>query len=357
MAWFNFFGKIKPKPTAVVGKEPLFKITEADILKSSFLSGKWNDPLLYEAYQTTTHHVTVKALIEQRVSAITKTLIIPDEWQDIEDSFNISSLADTLAHLFWDGVIIIEVYRTEDGRIAWQKLPFWLFEYDPRQRKLFLRENGQKKETSGLFIFFNVFPPDPTFIYAYPVIQQLKILEEKLIYFLQAFVVPSIVATLKAEGNVDEETLNTKAAELTETLSQLDTHGVVVITDAIEIEPLNTSGSSRDFKEALTYYDEQLSKIILGQTLTSGQGNVGSYALGKVHYQVREDLVRLDRKQLVRNLNAILSVVFKELGRPFSGTLMQNDDLRVRQAIELYQIGFPFSEEEIQKIKEWVLND
>lgn len=55
-------------------------------------------------------------------------------------------------------------------------------------------------------------------------------------------------------------------------------------------------------RELLRYVDSQLSIAVLGQTLTTQEGDSGSYSLGQVHNQVREDIERSDGRQLAATI-------------------------------------------------------
>jgi len=73
----------------------------------------------------------------------------------------------------------------------------------------------------------------------------------------------------------------------------------------IEFVASQTVRASSDlYKDLLAYLDAQVSKAVLGQTLTTdaGQGGSGSYALGQVHDAVRHDIERADARQLAATL-------------------------------------------------------
>lgn len=82
-------------------------------------------------------------------------------------------------------------------------------------------------------------------------------------------------------------------------------------TDAAGILP---EGTSIDFNESqkttsinlyetlARYCDEQISKAVLGQTLTSDSGSSGSFAQSKTHNEVRHDLTSADCKALASTL-------------------------------------------------------
>lgn len=76
-----------------------------------------------------------------------------------------------------------------------------------------------------------------------------------------------------------------------------------IFPDGTAIEFVNTEKtSSTDLYERLARYcDEQVSKAILGQTLTSDSGG-GSYAQSKTHNEVRHDLTVADCKALAATL-------------------------------------------------------
>ncbi|MEM5789371.1 MAG: DUF935 domain-containing protein, partial [Syntrophobacteraceae bacterium] len=85
-----------------------------------------------------------------------------------------------------------------------------------------------------------------------------------------------------------------------------DAAGIISKATEIEFIEQKLSGSGQNTFEVLTRFcDAQMSKAILGQTLTSeaggGQGQ-GSYALGQVHSDVRQDLVEADCRALGKTL-------------------------------------------------------
>lgn len=80
----------------------------------------------------------------------------------------------------------------------------------------------------------------------------------------------------------------------------------VVIPDDIVIELLEAerTGSISSFEKLSEFCDRQISKAVLGQTLTTEPGDSGSYALGKVHNQVREDILTGDAALQAYAINA-----------------------------------------------------
>ncbi len=76
-----------------------------------------------------------------------------------------------------------------------------------------------------------------------------------------------------------------------------DAAGIVPDTTVIEFIESQKTTSVEIYERLARYCDEQISKAVLGQTLSSDSGG-GSYAQGKVHNEVRHDLTAADAKAL-----------------------------------------------------------
>lgn len=75
------------------------------------------------------------------------------------------------------------------------------------------------------------------------------------------------------------------------------------------VETASKPGSIDLYERLADWLDRQVSKAVLGQTLTTEVGGTGSFAAAKVHDDVREDIERSDCKQLAATLN-------RDLARP-----------------------------------------
>ena len=97
-------------------------------------------------------------------------------------------------------------------------------------------------------------------------------------------------------------------AALMQALIQIGSDAAGIIPDGTSIDFITTEKtSSSDLYERLARYcDEQISKAILGQTLTSDSGG-GSYAQSKTHNDVRHDLTVADCKALASTLRCIFN--------------------------------------------------
>lgn len=76
-----------------------------------------------------------------------------------------------------------------------------------------------------------------------------------------------------------------------------DAAGIVPDSTMIEFIESQKTTSVEIYEQLARYCDEQISKAVLGQTLSSDSGG-GSYAQGKVHNEVRHDLTVADAKAL-----------------------------------------------------------
>ncbi len=134
-----------------------------------------------------------------------------------------------------------------------------------------------------------------------------------------------------------------------------------IISKSTEIQFIEAQkGSSVNVYESLaSFCDAQMSKAILGQTLTSEPGGgkgQGSFALGRVHSEVRHDLVEADCKALAKTIT-------RQVLRPLVGFNFGWDapvprfrflceppeDLRALAEVYkiLSEIGFDFSREQL----------
>ncbi|MGI6542958.1 MAG: DUF935 domain-containing protein [Limnochordia bacterium] len=95
---------------------------------------------------------------------------------------------------------------------------------------------------------------------------------------------------------------------LYQALVDLGSDAAGIISKATEIEfiepKINTSRNT--FQDLAEYIDRQMSKAVLGQTLTSEVGSSGSYAAAQVHNEVRQDLKEADCKALAETLRVCL---------------------------------------------------
>lgn len=121
--------------------------------------------------------------------------------------------------------------------------------------------------------------------------------------FLEKYAVPYFIG--KYEPGASDE----QKEEILATLVKMVQDAVAAIPNDSSVEIIEASGKSASaeiFKDFIEEMNKNISKNILGQTLTTEQGDTGSYALGKVHNQVREDIIESDIRLVEETLNTLL---------------------------------------------------
>lgn len=80
-----------------------------------------------------------------------------------------------------------------------------------------------------------------------------------------------------------------------------DYAAIVPQSMAVEFIKADISGSHSLYKERADYLDQQISKLVLGQTATT-DAIAGGHAVGKTHDRVRDDIEKADARQLSSTL-------------------------------------------------------
>lgn len=91
---------------------------------------------------------------------------------------------------------------------------------------------------------------------------------------------------------------------LLQTVVQLGTDAAGIISRNTEIEFIETKGTGGGsvYQALANFCNAEMSKAILGQTLTTEVGSRGSYAASQTHAEVRQDLLEADAKALAETL-------------------------------------------------------
>lgn len=138
-----------------------------------------------------------------------------------------------------------------------------------------------------------------------------------------------------------------------------DAAGIISRNTEIDFVEGQKYGSVSLYEKLAKWCDEQESKAILGQVLTSSTGDVGSQALGNVHNEVRQDLTEADCKALARTVRGqiLLPMVGYNFGWDAARELLPGfrflfeppEDIKA--VADTYDVltgmGFPMSQEHI----------
>ena len=111
--------------------------------------------------------------------------------------------------------------------------------------------------------------------------------------FCEVFGMPLRLGKYEASASEDDK------QQLMEAIVNLGTDAAGIVPSSTRIEFIESSKTSSIelYENFARFCDEQMSKAILGQTLTSDSGG-GSYAQSKTHNEVRHDLTVADSKAL-----------------------------------------------------------
>lgn len=96
--------------------------------------------------------------------------------------------------------------------------------------------------------------------------------------------------------------------KVTDELNSLHADGVGVFPSTNRIEILDSAkqASIDVFMRGILFFNAEVSKAVLSQTLTTEQGDTGSYAMSQTHLMVRKDVVDADRRLIERALNTFI---------------------------------------------------
>lgn len=117
--------------------------------------------------------------------------------------------------------------------------------------------------------------------------------------FAEVFGMPLRIGKYDSGANKDDKD------SLVAAIQSLGTDAAGIISKNTEIEFVETMknvGTQNIFEALVNFCDRQISKAILGQTLTTQEGPSGSYSLGQVHNLVRQDLIRGDSEALSKTI-------------------------------------------------------
>jgi phage gp29-like protein len=148
-------------------------------------------------------------------------------------------------------------------------------------------------------------------------------------------------------------------ADLLDALDKMIADSVAIIPEGSEItiESLADKGGSSDiYKIFIDTANAEVSKAVLGETLTTEIGDKGSYAAAQAHNLVREDLAQADRYRISMAFNRLASVyTFYNYGpetAPPKFEFVKDEDLQTERAkrdVQVRQMGWRFKRSYISR--------
>lgn len=150
------------------------------------------------------------------------------------------------------------------------------------------------------------------------------------VIFCEKFGMPTAVGKYPPGTSEDDQ------QKLLDALSAIQQDIGIVVPETMLIELLEASRSSsiNTYEQLCSYMDAQISKAVLGQTLTTEVGDVGSYAAARVHETVRDDILKADADLLSETLNNTLIRWIVDFNYP-SGTPYPKFWIRTKPEVDL----------------------
>lgn len=127
------------------------------------------------------------------------------------------------------------------------------------------------------------------------------------VVFTEKYGMPHLIGK-HPRGATQEET-NTLADMLEEMVQ--DAIAVIPDDSSVEIQEANKSSSAEIYEKLIDKMNAEISKAILGQTLTTEIGSTGSYAASNTHMQVRQDIIDSDKKLVESVVNQLIHWIYE----------------------------------------------
>lgn len=145
-------------------------------------------------------------------------------------------------------------------------------------------------------------------------------------------------------------------------VSNIGTDAAAVLPDSMRIEFQQATGSQSEqvFENLARYLDEQVSKAVLGQTMTSDNGS--SQAQANVHNEVRHDIAAADARMVSGTLTQQMAIPLIQLNRgerkKYPRILIEVEeaedlDLILRHTTELTKLGMKVKSAELRAKLGW----
>ena len=129
------------------------------------------------------------------------------------------------------------------------------------------------------------------------------------VVFTEKYGMPHLIGKHPRGASKDET--NT-LADMLEDMVQ-DAIAVIPDDSSVEIQEANKSKSSSAeiYEKLIDKMNAEISKAILGQTLTTEIGSTGSYAASNTHFAIRQDIVDSDRKLVESVINQLIQWIYE----------------------------------------------
>jgi SPP1 gp7 family putative phage head morphogenesis protein len=126
-----------------------------------------------------------------------------------------------------------------------------------------------------------------------------------------------------------------KVDEIVRAVSEMAQDAVIALPAGASAEIMSVSGVTNTdiYKEFLSFCNAEISKAILGQTLSTEMSSTGggSYAATKVHFDVQREIIEADKRLVEQSLNTLIAWIYTlnvgASARPAKFILFEQDDV------------------------------
>ena len=125
--------------------------------------------------------------------------------------------------------------------------------------------------------------------------------------FTEKYGMPHLIGKHPRGASQDE---TDRLADLLENMIQ-DAIAVIPDDSSVEIQEANKSSSAEIFEKLIDKMNAEISKAILGQTLTTEVGSRGSYAATNSHMAIRQDIIDADKKLVENTINQLIKWIYE----------------------------------------------
>ncbi|MBS9777621.1 MAG: DUF935 domain-containing protein [Gammaproteobacteria bacterium] len=273
------------------------------------------------------HYGSVLRTRKLAIEGLDKTVeagsdINPKIVEAVENLINASAFDDLVSGLadgLGKGYSAVEIMWNDDfipARYVWRDQRYFCFTKDNAYKLLLKDEDGQGGSELPAYKFVVHTPKLKSGVPIRGGLARMSALSYMCktyaltdwMAFCEVFGMPIRIG--KYDGGASDE----DKAILKRAVTYIGTDAAAIIPESMTIEfeeAASAKGGENIFETLANWLDKQISKAVLGQTMTADDGS--SQAQAKVHNEVRTDLLRTDAKQLAATINEQLIKPFVDL--------------------------------------------
>ncbi len=273
---------------------------------------------LYDLYTDILLDSHLSCVIEKRKNAVLCSDIEfrrdgkPDELvnKQIHSPWFNRCIADLLDARFW-GFTLLQFFRDPQGWVDYDLIP--RKHVDPRRRQILRRQtdiNGLPWDNFADLLFVGARDDLGLLAKAAPWVIYKRNTTADWAQFSEVFGMP----TREFVYDTDDEDARARAIQDANELGSLASFIHGKDTDLNLVEAGNKTGSADVYERLVERCNNEISKLILGNTLTTESSENGTQALGTVHKKVEDKVTQSDRLYLLDILNYDMTDIFASMG-------------------------------------------